>query len=414
MAVTENRSGRATDGQQTPVGWLLSTGAVVSLTRWAATRTILDRALAALMVLTVACIAVYGMVRPDYNWDMLAYVATALEDRYEDAETLHERTWAEITPGARESQLYKLQAGNPYNLHQWENPADFQSQLSMYRVKVAYVALMRMLEPVTGLAQAAILLSVLPALGVGLLVLLWLWQRDALQGAAVAMPLLVLADFAHMTTASSPDMLLALVSLAAIMLLARGRDLPACALLIVSVLVRPDNIILIFALLIAAVLFRWRFLPILATFLAALACTVYVQKISDHPGWWAHFYFSCVQIQHSMIGFSPDFSLIEMIKGYARGVMVALMDNDWPMLLALFVAGWALLAKAGRMSARGNALVFALIIGTLGKFASFPLPDDRFFFVFIAGLIVVLVAEWKPDFSLPARLRDREGSVRSN
>ncbi|MEZ5812879.1 MAG: hypothetical protein R3D45_15830 [Rhizobiaceae bacterium] len=414
MAVTDNGGSRTTNERQTPVGRLLSSGPVGTLTRWFATRAVLERVTATLTVMTVVCIAAYGVVRPDYNWDMLAYVATALENRYEDPQALHEHAWAEITPGARESQLYKLKAGNPYNLHQWENPADFKSQLSMYRVKIAYVALMRALEPLTGLAQAAILLSVLPALGVGLLVLLWLWQRQALQGAVVAMPLLVLADYAHMTTASSPDMLLALVSLSAIMLATRGLNLAACALLVVSVLVRPDNIILVFALLIAAVLFRRRFLPILATFLAALACVLYVQKISGHPGWWPHFYFSCIEIQNSMTGFSPDFSLVEMIKGYMRGAVVALMDNDWPMLLALLVAGWALLAKAGRMSARGNALAFALVIGTLGKFASFPLPDDRFYFVFISGLIVVLVSEWKPDFSLPARLRDREGSVRSN
>ncbi len=206
-----------------------------------------------------------------------------------------------------------------------------------------------------------------------------------------------------MTTAVSPDMLLSLVSLGAIMLLMKQRELPACLLLFASVLVRPDNIILIFALLITAVLFRWRVLPMLATFLASLAACVYIQKIGGHPGWWAHFYFSCVKIQHSMIGFSPDFSLIAFLKGYVRGVVVSLMDNDWPGLLLALTAGWALLAKAGRMSARGHAMVFALAIGTLGKFASFPLPDDRFYFVFIAGLIVVLAAEWRPDFTLSAK-----------
>jgi hypothetical protein len=41
---------------------------------------------------------------------------------------------------------------------------------------------------------------------------------------------------------------------------------------------------------------------------------------------------------------------------------------------------------------RANALAFALAIGTLGKFASFPLPDDRFYFVFISGMAIVLAA----------------------
>jgi hypothetical protein len=277
--------------------------------------------------------------------------------------------------------------------------------LSMYRVKAGYIALLRSLEPVFGLTRASILLSVFGSIGVGLLCLYWLWRRQALQAAVIAMPFLVIADYTHMTTAVSPDMVLALVSLSAIMLLALERDLAANALLLVSVLIRPDNIILIFALLIASVLFRWRVLPVFVTFIGAFAICVAEQKLGGHPGWWAHFYFSCVKIQNTMIGFSPEFSLFDLVRGYVRGVVVALTDNDWPGLLLALAAGWGMLAKAGKMSARANMIVFALVIGTLGKFASFPLPDDRFYFVFIAGLIVVLAAEWRPDFSLPRQGR---------
>jgi hypothetical protein len=42
--------------------------------------------------------------------------------------------------------------------------------------------------------------------------------------------------------------------------------------------------------------------------------------------------------------------------------------------------------------------MFALTIGLLGKFASFPLPDDRFYFVFTAGMAMLLVVMWKPRF----------------
>lgn len=401
MAIADDHNAEKTGSGRSLVDWLLAHKLVADGAGRLLVRPVLDRLAAIFMVLVIAGTAAYAMVRPDYNWDMVAYIATALENRIDSAEELHARTWAEIEQGARESQIYKLKAGNPYNLHQWENPDDFQSQLSMYRVKIAYIAMIRGLEPVFGLALSSILLSVVPAFALGILCLGWLWRQDALQASVVVAPLLVLADYAHMTTAVSPDMLLALVSLAAIMLLVKGRDLPAYALLLASVLIRPDNIILVFALLITAVLFRWRILPMLVTFLAAFAVCVYVQKLGDHPGWWAHFYFSCVTIQNSMIGFAPDFSLVAFIKGYVRGVVVALMDNDWPGLLLLLVAAWALLARAGRMSGRANAITFALIIGALGKFASFPLPDDRFYFVFIAGLIVVLAAQWRPNFALP-------------
>jgi hypothetical protein len=390
--------------ERSVIGWAMRTSLVETVVEAGTSRTLLDRVAVLFMAAVIAAVAAYAWIKPDYNWDMVAYVATALEDRITDPVELHAETWGEIEKGARESQLYHLKFSNPYNLNQWENPADFQSQLSMYRVKVAYVALMRWIEPITGLAAASILLSILPSIAFGGLCLWWLAREDARQGLILLVPFLAIADYVSMTTAVTPDMLLAVMSLGAILLLMKGKDLAACLLLFASVFVRPDNIILIFALLIAAVLFGWRLLPMLATFVVSLTACVLISRFGDHPGWWAHFYFSCVQIQNTMTGFAPDFSLVDFAKGYARGVVVSLTHNDWPGLLLILVAGWALLARAGRIAAgRANALIFALAIGTLGKFASFPLPDDRFYFTFIAAMGVLLVAAWKPRFDRPAR-----------
>jgi len=389
-------------GRTAVVDWALNTSAAEAIVDRVTRRSILDRLSAAFFVLVIIAISAYAWVRPDYNWDMVAYIATALEGQITDPVELHRETWSEIERGASDSQLYHLKLSNPYNLHQWENPVDFESQLSMYRVKVAYIGMLRILEPI-GLDKASVLLSILPSLAFGALCLYWLGRENALQAAIFLAPLLTLADFSMMTTSVTPDMMLAAVSLAAVLLLARGRDLAACMLLFASVFVRPDNIILIFALLIAAVLFGWRILPMLLTFVASLAACMLISKYGGHPGWWAHFYFSCVQIQNSMTGFHPDFSLVDFARGYVRGMVVALMDNDWPGLLLILVAGWALLWRYGKAgTGRENALIFALAIGTLGKFASFPLPDDRFYFSFIAVMALLLCGLWKPRFDRSA------------
>lgn len=390
--------------QNSVVDWALRTNFAETLVAGLATRAFLDRLAVCFMVLVITGVAAYSWLRPVYNWDMVAYVATALENRISDPVELHDGTWAEIEPGARESQIYHLKFSNPYNLHQWQNAADFQSQLSMYRVKVLYVEMLRWLEPFAGLATASILLSVLPSIAFGALCLWWLLREGAEQGLLLLVPFLATADFITMTAMVTPDMLLAAMSLGAVLLLLRGRDGLAGLLLFASVFVRPDNIILIFALLIAAVLFGWRLLPMLATFVVSFAACLLISKLGDHPGWWAHFYFSCVQIQNSMTGFAPDFSLVDFTKGYVRGVAVALTENDWPGLFLVLIVGWAMLARAGRIAAgRTNALVFALAIGTLGKFASFPLPDDRFYFTFVAAMGLILIAAWKPRIDLPVR-----------
>ncbi|KFB09779.1 hypothetical protein [Nitratireductor basaltis] len=387
--------------EYTMIGRVLTARAAASLTSTLLARPLLDKAAALFMTLCILAVAAYGLLKPDYNWDMVAYVATALEDRIEEPQALHRETWSLIEQGVSENQEYHLKFSNPYNLNQWENPQDFQSQLSMYRVKVAYVALMRLLEPVTGLVWSSIILSVVPSLLLGALCLYWLWRADALQGAVFLVPLFLLTDYSRMTSAVVPDMLLAFISMVALYALWRGRDALGCLLLFASVFVRPDNLILIFALLIASVLFNWRWIYFLATFAAAFVACMLISKLGNHPGWWAHFYFSCIEIQNSMAGFAPDFSPLMMVKGYVRGLVVALQHNDWPALLLVLCAGWALLSKYGLISGkRVHGLAFALAIGALGKFASFPLPDDRFYFVFIAGLAMVLVASWKPSFEV--------------
>jgi hypothetical protein len=387
--------------ERAPIEWALDTGVGKGIAQATTNRTLLDWLGAAFFTVVCVVIALYALAKPDYNWDMVAYVATALEDRYQDPAELHAATWSEIEKGARPAQLYEIQYGNPYNKHQWENPVDFQSQLSMYRVKVGYVWAIRALEPIFGVALASILLSVIPSLLVGGVLLYWLWREDALQGGFILAPLLMLADQAQMTSAVVPDMLLSLVSIAALYAFMRGRDTLACVLLFLSVFVRPDNLILIFAMLVTAVVFGWRILPWLLTFVASFLGCLLISKYGHHPGWWAHFYFSCVQIQNSMIGFHPDFSLATMLKGYVRGVVVALINSDWPAILGLFAAGWALLNRYGKpITNRQNGLIFALMIGTLGKFASFPLPDDRFYHVFILGMAILLVTIWKPRFDI--------------
>jgi hypothetical protein len=388
-----------TGSERTAIGWAMQTSAAESIGRAASSRTLLDRLSIALVAAVVALISIYTWVRPDYNWDMVAYIATALESQTSNPVELHAETWKEVGKGASEANLYHLQYGNPYNRHQWENPVDFQSQLSMYRVKVAYIGLLRALAPVAGLANASILLSILPSIAFGALCLVWLKRENAIQGALIVTPMLIIADYLHMTTAVTPDMLAAVTSLTAIYLLAVRRDIAACLLLLASVFVRPDSLILIFALLVSAVIFGWRKIPLLVTFVAAFAVCVAISQYTGHPGWWAHFYFSCVQIQNSMVNFSPDFSMIDFVRGYARGVMVAVLDNDWPALLILFAATWALLHRAGKTGrGRENALMFALMIGTLGRFASFPLPDNRIYFVFMAGMAILLVTMLKPCF----------------
>lgn len=362
---------------------------------------IIERAAVAVFLIGVLLTLALSIARPAYNWDMVAYVASALEKDHPNPVDLHRETWVRIDAKADDAQQFHLKRSDPYNLHQWENPVDFQSQLSMYRVKIGYIALLKTLDPYVGLVMASVVLSVVPALIFGLICLWWLWREDALQGALVLLPSLFLADYFTLTALVTPDMLVATVSFAALFCLYRKHDWSAALLLVASVFIRPDNFVLIIALTITAVLFGWRRMPMSVTFVAATLLMTAMSKYAGHPGWWPHFYFSTVQMQNSMADFRPAFSLIDFAIGYARGLVFSFQYNDWPSLYLLLLTAWAWLFKSGRMAGgRSNALCFAMAIGVAGKFASFPLPDDRYYFMFIAGFMMILIIAWKPQFHL--------------
>lgn len=357
----------------------------------------LSKVAGALTVLAaIAVTVIYSVSKPDNNWDMIPYIATAMEDRYPDAGALHDETWRQVAAATSQNEINALKFGGDYRRAQWESPENFKSQLIMYRVKVGYVELLRLIEPYTGLIRGGHLISLAAAITSGLIILAILAYYNALQAGLLVGPALLLAGFGPMTSAIFPDIVLAAFSFAAIFAVLKERDWLASVLLVLSFTIRPDNIIMIFALLIAAVLFGWRKLPLLAAFVASVIIGLVISRHTGHTGWWAHLYFTCIEMQHSMAGFKPDFSLALLVKAYVRGTILALYLESWPSILLVSLVAWAAMAKAGIKTTipRLNGIVFAMFIGMLGKFVYFPMPYDRFFFNMIITMVLMLSLAW--------------------
>ncbi|MCK4205790.1 hypothetical protein J3U99_13520 [Brucella pituitosa] len=371
----------------------------------------LSKIAGALAVLAaIAVTVIYSVTKPDNNWDMIPYIATAIENRYPDATALHEETWRQVAAVTTPDEINALKYAGDYRRAQWESPDNFQSQLIMYRVKIGYVQMLRLIEPYTGLVLGGHLISLAAAIASGLIILAILAYYNALQAGLLVGPALLLAGFGPMTSAVFPDIVLAAFSFAAIFALMKERDWLASVLLVLSFTIRPDNIIMIFALLIAAVLFGWRKLPLLTAFVACLIIGLVISSRAGHPGWWAHLYFTCIQMQNSMSGFKPDFSLLLLIKAYIRGVILALYLESWPSMLLVSLVAWAAMARAGIKTTipRLNGIVFAMFIGMLGKFVYFPMPYDRFFFNMIIIMVLMLSLAWAANTNRKAALEAAE------
>ena len=376
------------------------------------TRRVLIGVSLAAFALVVLASVVTGLIRPEHNWDMAPYIAVSFEDRISDPEALHKAAWDATLEGVGDGQRYELTRGNPYNIDQFANPDHFFSQLTMYRVKVAYTETIRLLDHWVSPVMATAIIASVSTLFVGLALSYWAVRRDFAQGLLFATPTIVLAGYFDMALLATPDMMMAAFAIPGMYLASRGKAWSAVPFLLAMYLVRPDGIIFLFAMLLSALAFGRDRLPYLLTFAAAIVLYGPITAAANHPGWWPHFYFSIIELQNDMRGFSPAFDPLIYLKGIIRGISVALRYNNWPMIMGVLLLAWAYLAVKGRVGTRPQVMVMtAIILNFMGKFVTFPLPDDRVYFIFVVPFLMLVLEIWKPDFSLAGRRGSGERGV---
>jgi hypothetical protein len=336
-----------------------------------------------MIVAFLAAILGYEALRPHFNWDMIAFLASALNDSTPDFSAVHATVYDTLRLVVPASEFRALTEGDAYRLRQFTDPAALQSMLAMYEVKWLYVTLLALAIPVFGMAGAGFAINVASA--VLLAVSLWAWMsRHRLQMfAPVIIAVFIAMGGPEMVRGTGADMLTLALMTSGLMMWDRGRHFGAMLPLTLAVLARPDSAIFIggFCVLLAvmrdAQALKGGLLMALAT-----GAYMFATSASHHIGWWPHFWFSTYHIQDTLAGFEPVFSLRVYLTAIAFNLARSITESGW--------LAWT--AVAGMISMRGLArgahlsqvhprllLLTAAVIATLGKFMLFPLPDDRLY-----------------------------------
>lgn len=357
----------------------------------------LEAFLAFAMVAVLSLIALFAVLKPDPNWDSLAYFALALERTGDTPADIHAKAYKAVRQTASPGAFEQLTMDDAYRQRQFTDPAAFHSMLPMYAVKSGYVASLKHLASLTDVATAAQILNILSLAAIAALMLWWMLRANFLQAIPFLLPLLLVLQTREMVAGVMPDLPAAALLLAAASLLSERRDWFAVPFLIAATTFRPDTLLFAFALLLAFAATRQRLTPILAAFAACLAVYLWQSQAAGHMGWWPHFWFSNVEYQQTMEGFDPAFSVMAYIKGLARGTSMSLAYFNWPFVGLALAATWLLLARAGKQfGSRTIALLISVILVIGGKFVTFPLPDDRIYMAFLLIAAMLLASVWKP------------------
>ncbi len=354
---------------------------------------------AGLVCVFLASVVTIGWLRPDRNWDMLAYLAAAWQPDYPVAADLHAKVFETVRAGVDPAEFQALTSGDAWRERQFSDPDAFVSMIGMYDVKWLYVELLRLVMPFTGPIKAGLAINTAAVVLFGAVLLWWLSARRLLNFAPLAVAGLVIVGFPAMAIAKTPDMLTVALVTGGFLLLDRDRLLAGTAAIAVSVLVRPDSAAISGLLMVAAWLWRDRMAAAATLGLAAsLAAYLFASSAGNHPGWWPHLWFSTFHIQETMAGFAPDFSPRVYAAAFAWNIVRSVFENTWLAVYGAMLMIWgALHANGFRMQGRQAVLLSAALGAIAAKFALFPLHDGRTYMPLLVPAALLLLAGWRAE-----------------
>jgi hypothetical protein len=346
-----------------------------------------------------AAILVYAAVRPANNVDLIHYVGAALGDLGLQGDELHARTYAELR-SALPADAYQLLTERDSYLHDMSaDPESFRQNLQFFLVKPLYPALMSIVTRFgVHLPSAALAISIAAGGFLALLVYAWL-AADVAEPyrAAFAAALVSGVGLLGLARLATPDALSAAVLLAAAYEYARsGNTRRAWLWLAVSILARPDNLII--AVLAVLAWATWpssqrRFaigeaLVALGTFAATYwAAHRFAPGFSFATFFWESFVERSAYPERAYVALTMPIYARVLLRGTVR-----LLDPNPVLWFALLALSTVVVYRKKRLPRDPAAQVAAVMAAAwLVRFLLWPYPAPRFYAAnyLVVGIVFV-------------------------
>ncbi|NJR13678.1 MAG: hypothetical protein HC779_05040 [Phyllobacteriaceae bacterium] len=345
------------------------------------------RWLAPLMLVALfAAVFAYEAVRPLVNWDIIPYLAAASTKDFASFPEVHDHVYGVLRDGFDTGEFNALAQGDAYRAAQYADPAALQSMLPMYEVKWLYIRLLKAAIPVFGPLKAHLAINIGAAALLTVSLWAWLAGNRMLHMMPVVIMVMLAANVPMMARGMLPDFLTLSLLTSGLLMFDRGRVWSSLAPLTLAVLTRPDSAIFIGGLAVLLLILQdRRMLPGLAALGLAALAYLFATGSAGHIGWWPHFWFSTYQIQNTLVGFAPEFSLQVYVTAFGYNLARSVTEHVWvgSLLGLALVCLWGL-SGAGQTASESHqhgriVLILAVVLATIGKFMLFPLPDTRLY-----------------------------------
>jgi len=355
------------------------------------------RMLATLLV--GAALTGFVLATPEWNFDVVCYAGAARIWLGEPPAQAHANVYRELRTTAPPEAVYAIRSLSEYRETVAESVDVFLIQLPMYAVKALYVAIIAAVVKLGGNSiSAPFQISAVAYGGFAVLVLLALARVASIRVMfAVGLPLLLSPPFLEVGRLSTPDALSAYIVFGGLYALVfAGKPLTGAGLLLLSIVARPNNIILCVAI---ASWWWWKDpsrspWPFLAATLGMLVSLI-VTWMTGGYSWGVYF-------THAYLRRITDLATVRSevtVSNYLATLWPALRGANvlYPSFALLFLV----ITIMGSVTARGTVPakrrrevgLQVAVWGSLAvQFVIYPMVADRLFVVHYALVSIVTVS----------------------
>ena len=340
------------------------------------TRRLWPHVLFSILLAALTLIAYYV---PYYDWDLVAYVGSAIAMDEHDSKTIQTQAYDALRNELPEEDYLDIANGSYFRRDVAGNPDHFRQQLRFYQIRPLYIRLLAWLHRL-GLqyVNAARLVSTVSLALIGILLLAWSRRYIDERYAAICVPLLLAAPVLFTSARTgSPDALSALVVLlGCVELVERQRTVIGSTILLVSLFLRTDNVIFVVFLLAGLALTLTRMRDRIAATVYAILAVAIVLGINrvEHSYSWP------VLMQNTAIPIvNPAEVQPKIVVADYFGAVRDMVDEarEGSVIVFPFLAALALFSS--RTATLLKRLITIVLLSWATHIAIFPHVEDRYF-----------------------------------
>ncbi|MBU2935076.1 MULTISPECIES: hypothetical protein [Pacificibacter] len=320
--------------------------------------------------------ALIAILQPEYNWDVIGYVASGLSFIGLSGVSLHELTYADVESAVRDFAVFDaLTSGKEYRAGVALDPIALEQQLPFYQTRVLYIWLsLAVFACVPTLSFATVLVS-----GCSAAISLWVSHRlFAIRGwwTALLLPIgLYFGGLDVLADKSSPDALSVCLVMTALLVASKKPRL-GVVLFAVLPLLRTDYVILVY---LSPILFwgavRWT--AIAASLSVALVIYMSLNMGFGNYGYLHIFNFTLIQgPQVYPVDMTISKELSDYLAAYTRGARRFWETGNVP---ALVLASGCMIYNFVKAPQFLDRAMLTLLLFGLAHFVLFPVGFERFY-----------------------------------